>query len=476
MSLARHTLYNLGASVLPLLLSLVTVPIYLKYIGTERYGVLAVIWAILNYFGFFDLGFGRAVSQRMAKLSETDGSERSKLLWTALLCTLGMGILASGVLWLFADYILLDKIEMTNASRAEVSGALYWMLIALPVILPMTVLIGALQARLRFGETNAIQLIGNLISVLLPLALSAQGYVTLDVLVPAALVSRLVMLIMLLNQCSKYVPLTGKPRIDYVHFKALISYGGWVSIMAFLAPLLVTVDRLIIATLSGAKAVAYYTVPYDLASRASIVSSSLGGAIFPRLAAADSEQGLHLAVRATKLLIAVMTPVVVAAMFLARPFLTIWVGEAFATASAGVTELILIGVWINALVIPHYSRMLASEDPKVVVMIYLFEIPIYLSMMWMGIKLWGVVGAAAAWSLRILMDTTILLNKNKALWETVKQAAPSAVLIGLSAGIVLFANFSPAVYWCVGWSMAVYSIFRDRVQLFGIVKSLRLQK
>lgn len=472
MSIRKHTLFNLGGAVLPMAIAIATVPIYLGYIGAERYGVLALIWALLGYFGFFDLGFGRAVTQRMSRLADADDSERSKLLWTGLLGTFGLGMLASVLLWLFSDYILLNMIEMSARSRSEATGAVAWMLLALPILLPTTVLIGALQARLRFGEVNVIQLISSLISQLLPLAVAASGQIELYVLVPAALASRMLMFTLLFQQSRRHVPLIGSPAIDRVHLKAMLSYGGWASVMALLGQLLVTIDRITIATLSGAKAVTFYAVPYDLVSRTMVISASLSSALFPRLVSASPEQAVKLAQQATAVLVAVMTPVVIVGIFLAQPFLNVWLGTSFAADSAGVSELILMGVWVNALVIPHHARLMAQGKPQTVVMIYLIQIPIYLAMLWTGLQNWGVVGAAGAWSLRVLIDTSMLLYVNKALSKTVRLAMPYAVLVVMaSAGVSLF-NLQPLVHWGLGIFLLGLSLIKDSDMLIHTIKAV----
>jgi len=459
-----------------MLVALATVPLYLGYIGAERYGVLAVIWALLGYFGFFDLGFGRAVIQRMSRLADADECERSNLLWTALISTFLLGILASAVLWLFSDYILLNKIDMSMSSRSEVSGALAWMLFVLPILLPTSVLIGALQARLRFAEVNIIQLTSNIISQLFPLAIAASGHVELKILVPAVLASRVLNAVLLLAQSRRHVPLNSTPVIDRVHLKAMLSYGGWVSVMTFLGPFLVTIDRLIIATLSGAKAVTSYTVPYDLVSRTMIISMSLASALFPRLASSSPDEARVLADRATVMLLAVMTPIVIAGIFVAQPFLNVWLGKSLAGSSAGVAELILLGVWINALVIPHHARFMATENPRTVVMIYLIQIPIYLLMLWVGLKYWGVVGAAAAWSLRVCIDTLMLLYVNHTLFKTLSCAVPYAALIFSAAVVVLCINLQPVIHWSLCIFLIGFSLSKDRELLIHMIMALAQRK
>ena len=98
MSIAKHTAYNLAGSIVPILVSLATVPLYLAAVGLERFGILSICWLLLGYFGLFDLGLGRAVSQRIASLASGSDEDRNEVFWTGLWISLGLAVLAAAIM------------------------------------------------------------------------------------------------------------------------------------------------------------------------------------------------------------------------------------------------------------------------------------------------------------------------------------------------------------------------------------------
>ncbi|MBM3341599.1 MAG: hypothetical protein FJY56_05750 [Betaproteobacteria bacterium] len=61
-------------TIVPLLAAVVAIPPLIKAMGDARFGVLSLAWVLVGYFGFFDLGLGRALTHFIARQSG-DGKE-----------------------------------------------------------------------------------------------------------------------------------------------------------------------------------------------------------------------------------------------------------------------------------------------------------------------------------------------------------------------------------------------------------------
>src|SRR5262249_26290121 len=64
----------------------------------------------------------------------------------------------------------------------------------------------------------------------------------------------------------------------------VLKFGGWMTVSNFISPLMVYLDRFVIGALLSVGTVAYYTAPFDVATRLTIIPSALAGVLFPALA------------------------------------------------------------------------------------------------------------------------------------------------------------------------------------------------
>ena len=92
--IARNTFYNLLGYGIPLIFALVLIPPLISKLGTERFGVLNLIWMVVGYFSFFDFGFGKGLTKVVAeKIGLNQFDQISRIFWTTILSMIFIGFL-----------------------------------------------------------------------------------------------------------------------------------------------------------------------------------------------------------------------------------------------------------------------------------------------------------------------------------------------------------------------------------------------
>lgn len=451
MSISKHTALNLLGTGVPILVALVSIPVYINLIGEQRYGMLSIAWVLLGYFGVFDLGIGRAAAQRIASLGNAH-TQRSHCFWTALAMNGALGVLGGLVIWPAAYYFFAHQFQIDSALQPEVLRALPWLMLALPLATINGVLSGSLQGVERFLQLNVINGTGSILFQTLPLLAAWLWAPDLGILMPVAIGARLLGVVFLLFSAIRHVSTGLAPAFSIDEARVLFKFGGWVTVSSLISPIMVMADRFIIGAVMGAKAVTQYTVPFQLAERSTIVPSALSSSLFPRFARDCAQDAEQMAMISIRVLLVLMTPVMVVAILLAQPFLAIWISHEFAAQSALVLEVLLVGFWVNGLArIPH-AKLQAAGRPDIVAICHLAELIPYLAILSVGLQWGGIAGASAAFTLRVFVDYILLSTQAGTLRQSItptvcgltslfaalllSQTALSA-LVKLTAGLAL---------------------------------------
>ena len=459
-SIRRNTGYNLIGALLPMALALVTVPAYLKLIGDARYGVMAIAWMLLGYFGLFDLGLGRATAQRIAGLRNVPSPESTTVFWTAVAVNGALGLLGGAIIWPVSIYVFGHSANMDEGLRRELSSALPWFAIAVPLVTVSGVFAGALEGRSKFLELNVISMTSSALTQVLPLAVVLAFGPSLAWIVPSVIATRLVTAVALFWLCRVHVILRSGVPPSRAEAKGLVRFGGWVTVTSLVGPLMVTLDRFVIGMTMGPSSVTYYTVPFQLASRSSVLPVSLVGAIFPRMAAAGALEAERLALTALRTLVAVMTPLTLVAVLLIDPFLRVWLGGAFAENSSLTAQILLLGFWINAFARIPYVQLQATGSPDIVAKVHVAELVPYVVLLYVALRFRGLYGAAVVFSLRTLVDFALLTWATGGLRKGIATLwAPSAVLL-MGFLVAVMAPAWGAIWWALASVLLALSLWQ----------------
>jgi O-antigen/teichoic acid export membrane protein len=410
MSIRKHTVYNLFGTVVPITVSLVTIPLYIDIIGESRYGVLAIAWLLLGYFGLFDLGLGRATAQRIASLASENAKERSETFWTALLMNSALGLIGALIMWPVASYFFGNHFSVNAELKLEILGAVHWLSLALPVATMSGVLSGTLQGLSKFLELNLISVIGSALLQIVPLCVAVIYGPDLLWLIPATILTRLCIAAILFQRCYSSM-LVGHPfKVSKGLSKTLLKFGGWFTISSVVSPMMVILDRFVIGVQMGARYVTFYTIPFQLAERTTFIPNALCSAMFPRLARAGlGTAGVELADKALRYIVSIITPLFLLGIFFIHWFLGFWINEDFASKASVVGQILLLGFWANAIARIPFALLQAVGRPDIVARCHLVEVIPYFLLLYFGLEYLGIIGAAIAFSLRTSADAIALL-------------------------------------------------------------------
>src|ERR1700680_845371 len=97
--LARNTLLSIAGEAAPLALGFIAIPILVRELGVDRYGVLTLSYLVVGYLGLFDLGLGRAATQQISDAIGAGETERiPAIFWTSMMLMFVLGICAAAII------------------------------------------------------------------------------------------------------------------------------------------------------------------------------------------------------------------------------------------------------------------------------------------------------------------------------------------------------------------------------------------
>ena len=424
---------NIAGTALPVLSALLTVPLYLSVIGTPRYGVLAIAWLLVGYFGFLDFGLSRATAQALSRLAHAPASERAPILVTALALNLGLGLFGGLVLYAGGTFLLDRFFSIEGPLRAEIIAAFPWMAALLPLGMLGGIGTGALDSRERFLLANTVQGLGNVIGQVVPVIVAVLIGPSLTIVLPAVFFTRLLTLLVTLGVVARIEWPISFRAFDPRLVRSLFGYGAWVSVSSILVPVLDSFDQMLIGGLLGAAAVAHYAVPMSLAQRSQVVATGLSRTLFPRLARLDATEARQMATRAAVALAWGFGAICGPACLMSGAFLRLWVGTEFAAVATPVAEWLMVGAWLNGLAFIPYALLQGQGRPDLTAKAHLVEVVPFLGLLYGLTTQLGLPGAAMAWTLRMGADAVILFGLAGAFGRDLARGLPALVLMALCA-------------------------------------------
>jgi len=444
--------YNILANVLgrawAYVLAFLLVPVYLRCLGVEAYALVGFQVLLLNVAGMFDLGLAMTLNRELARCS----GDRADLLRSCdLLRTLETVYLAVGLalaLLIFfaavpiADYWLQERQLPADAVVFAIR------LMAASVLLQMLSsfyqagLMGLQRQALANGVWAAAATFrgGMTVGVLFWVSRTIQAFFLCQALALAlsALANRLV-----LTRTLAPAGRRGHFRIDLLCEVRRFSLGAFGNNLA--GSVFNQLDKILLSRLLPLETLGYYMLASTVVQLLISVVQPVNRALFPRYTQlweqGDRASQAWLHHHGCQLVAAIVLPAAIMLTVFSRSAMFAWTGDSVVADNTAMLVAVLgLGMVSSAVATSFGQWLFASGRPHVFMWINIGSLAMFVPLLVIFVHNWGALGAAAAWSLVLIITrlgvlipyvSRVVLSQSITRWLLTDIAPAGAAALGV---------------------------------------------
>jgi O-antigen/teichoic acid export membrane protein len=404
-SLTRNVIANAAGQGWRAAMNFAFIPLYIKYLGIETYGLIGIFALLQAWLVLLDMGMKPALGREMARFTAGAHDARSirdllrtvEVIGIALAGTLALGIWAASN-WLASDWLRVENLPTELVARAFTAmgvvtalrfleGIYVSCLAGLELQVRQNVVVSIMATARGLGAVGVLAWISPTVEAFFVW----QGLISLlSVALFAGLVYRA------LPPSARRARFSAAALADIWHFAA-----GMLTITG-LTLLLTQVDKILLSRLLKLEAYGYYALAVAVANGLSLLVTPITAAFYPRftgLAALQDESALRAAYHQAAQLVAVLTGSAAAVLIVFREqVILVWTGDPILVDhAASVMAVLALGTLLNGLMSIPYQMMLAHGWTTLMIKASVVAVAILVPAILWTVPHYGAIGAAWIW-------------------------------------------------------------------------------
>jgi O-antigen/teichoic acid export membrane protein len=399
--LRRNVVANVLGGSWAALLALILIPVQVRILGVEAYGLLAFVASTQVLFSIFDLGLSPTITREVAKDTSSDLGRTRELVRSLSVLYWPIGIVLGAAMvvgagWLAGHWLHLGSLPADRAAAAIRYGA-----VAILLRWPVSLYAGVIAGRQRFDQLNmmkaavaTVSAIGGL--VVLFVSRDLLAYMAWTALAAAIELGGYLLLLV------RLVPaLIGPPSMSVMFDRIVWSFAAGIGAINLLSMVLTQSDRILISKILPIEVLGYYALAYNIVYGLSLVQTLVTSAMFPAFVKFNASQALdELRDRyqiATRAFMYVYNLPIWLFVFFGHDILVAITSRAAADRAAPILSLLAIGFLFNAATALSYTASIAGGNTWLPIRVNLVAVAGYVPVLIVMTIKWGGAGAAAAW-------------------------------------------------------------------------------
>lgn len=404
-SVTRNIVANYLGSAWNALMLVVFIPLYIRFLGIEAYGLIGVFVLLQSWLSILDVGLTPMLSREMARL--TAGAHTAQGIrdlvrsveWVyaviALVILLSVAISAS---WLATHWLRAEKLSTDTVAQAlMISGpaiAARWL-----CGLYREALSGLQRQVWLNGCTAFFATVrgAGAVGVLAWISPSIQAFFAFQALLLG------LEALTLAREMRRILPVAPRSaRFDRQALHAVRHFAGGMAAITVLAVLLTQVDKLLLSRLLPLSEFGYYALASTVAGSLTVMIEPIRNATYPRmtqLAALGDRSALAEAYHTySQLLTLMIVPASLVLALFSEHVLLLWTRDATTTrAVAPLASLLVIGSMLNGLMHTPYTLQLAHGWTRLTMVTNAIAVVILVPAIYIAVSAKGASGAAMIW-------------------------------------------------------------------------------
>lgn len=405
-ALRYNILANYAGQIWMALMGVIFIPLYVRFLGMEAFGLVGLMLSIQALSMLLDLGMGGALNRELARrahdvhLADSLGDLVRTFEWLIW----PMALIIAAVVWLSSHSLANHWLHPIQLSRETTEYAIGVMGIAVALQWPSSFYASGLSGLERQPALNAINAVfatlrgAGVLAVLYWVSPTITAFMWWYVIVGASqsVVSGITLWRMLpanRKQARQF-------RADEFRKTGRFA-GGLIAIMA-LSVALSQLDRLVISAMLPLVELGYFSLAMSVAAGMGRMVQPMFNALYPRytrlVSLGHQDELTQLYHLSNQYLAVVVASVGMVLMFFSRDVLYLWTGDAAVAATVAVPLAILIGgTTLNGLMNLPYALQLANGGTRLTILSNLIALLLGLPFCIWAVGHHGLTGAACLW-------------------------------------------------------------------------------
>lgn len=414
MSLKKNILANYLGQGWTALMGIVFVPMYIKYLGMEAYGLIGVFAVLQAWLTLLDMGMAPTLNREMARYTAGVHSAQSirDLLRSLEIICFVITLLIGFVLWISASWLSGHWLQAKILSVEEVAQAIAIIGFVVALRFIESLYRGAILGLQKQVWLSAVG--SGLATLRWGGAVCVLAWVAPSIVVFFAwqgLVSVLTIFAFAFAVYRHFPSSAQAARFSWIQLKNIWRFAAGMTITTLLALVLTQVDKVILSGMLSLELFGYYTLAGTVAGVLYQLTGPITQAFYPRfteLVAKEDTAGLiQIYHQGAQIISVLIVPAALMLVFFGENILLLWTGNATLSHHvAPLLALLALGAMLNGLMQIPYMLTLAYGWPGFAVRVNLVAVIILVPAIFWATKRYGAIGAAWVW---VMLNSGYLL-------------------------------------------------------------------